>query len=33
MRIKDLPDSSRSRERFLKNGPEVLSDGFLRKVD
>ena len=29
MKIKDLPDSSRPRERFLKHGPEVLSDAEL----
>lgn len=29
MRIKDLPDSSQPRERFLKYGPEVLSDAEL----
>ena len=26
MKIKDLPDSSKPRERFIKYGPEVLSD-------
>ncbi len=29
MRIKDLPDSSRPRERFLAKGPEALSDAEL----
>jgi DNA repair protein RadC len=29
MRIKDLPDSSKPRERFLKYGPETLSDAEL----
>ena len=29
MRIKDLPDSSKPRERFLKHGPEALSDAEL----
>ncbi len=29
MKIKDLPDSSRPRERFLKQGPEALSDAEL----
>ncbi|MEX2017606.1 MAG: DNA repair protein RadC [Candidatus Pacearchaeota archaeon] len=29
MKIKDLPDSSKPRERFLKHGPEVLSDSEL----
>ena len=29
MRIKDLPDSSKPRERFLKHGPETLSDAEL----
>ncbi len=29
MKIKDLPDSSRPRERFLKHGPEALSDAEL----
>ncbi|MBU2616767.1 MAG: DNA repair protein RadC [Nanoarchaeota archaeon] len=29
MKIKDLPDSSKPRERFLKYGPEVLSDSEL----
>ena len=29
MKIKDLPDSSKPRERFLKHGPEVLSDAEL----
>jgi DNA repair protein RadC len=29
MKIKDLPDSSRPRERFLKLGPEALSDAEL----
>jgi len=29
MKIKDLPDSSKPRERFLKFGPEVLSDAEL----
>jgi len=29
MKIKDLPDSSKPRERFLKYGPEVLSDAEL----
>ncbi len=29
MKIKDLPDSSKPRERFLKQGPEALSDAEL----
>ena len=29
MKIKDLPDSSKPRERFLKHGPEALSDAEL----
>ena len=29
MKIKDLPDSSKPRERFLKFGPEALSDAEL----
>ncbi len=29
MRIKDMPDNNRPRERFLKYGPEVLSDAEL----
>ena len=29
MKIKDLPDSSRPRERFLKHGPEALSEAEL----
>src|SRR3989344_253839 len=29
MKIKDLPDSSKPRERFIKHGPEVLSDAEL----
>ena len=29
MKIKDLPDSSKPRERFLKHGPESLSDAEL----
>ena len=29
MKIKDLPESSQPRERFLKHGPEVLSDAEL----
>jgi DNA repair protein RadC len=29
MKIKDLPDSSKPRERFLKHGKEVLSDAEL----
>ena len=29
MKIKDLPNSSKPRERFLKYGPEVLSDAEL----
>ncbi len=29
MKIKDLPDDSRPRERFLKYGPEALSDAEL----
>ena len=29
MRIKDLPDSSKPRERFLKHGKEALSDAEL----
>ena len=32
MKIKDLPDSSKPRERFLKHGPEVLSDAELFAV-
>jgi len=26
MKIKDLPEQNRPRERFLKHGPEALSD-------
>ena len=29
MKIKDIPKEGRPRERFLKHGPEVLSDGEL----
>ncbi len=29
MRIKDMPDNNRPRERFLQHGPEVLSDAEL----
>ncbi len=29
MRIKDMPDNNRPRERFLKHGPEALSDAEL----
>ena len=29
MKIKDLPESSQPRKRFLKHGPEVLSDAEL----
>jgi len=29
MKIKDLPEQNRPRERFLKHGPEVLSDSEL----
>jgi len=29
MKIKDLPESSQPRERFLKHGPEALSDAEL----
>ncbi len=29
MKIKDLPDSSKPRERFLRHGPEALSDAEL----
>jgi DNA repair protein RadC len=29
MKIKDLPEQNRPRERFLKHGPEVLSDAEL----
>jgi len=29
MKIKDLPNSSRPRERFLEKGPEALSDAEL----
>ncbi|MCK4647432.1 DNA repair protein RadC [Candidatus Pacearchaeota archaeon] len=29
MRIKDMPDNNRPRERFLKHGPETLSDAEL----
>lgn len=29
MKIRDLPDSSKPRERFLKHGPEALSDAEL----
>jgi len=29
MKIKDLPDSSKPRERFLRQGPEALSDAEL----
>jgi DNA repair protein RadC len=29
MRIKDMPDNNRPRERFLKYGPETLSDAEL----
>ena len=26
MKIKDLPEQNRPRERFIKHGPETLSD-------
>mgnify|MGYP000291847990 CR=1 FL=1 len=29
MKIKDLPEQNRPRERFLKHGPEALSDSEL----
>ncbi len=29
MKIKDLPEQNRPRERFLKYGPEILSDAEL----
>src|SRR3990167_461982 len=29
MKIKEMPEDSRPRERFLKHGPEVLSDAEL----
>ena len=29
MKIKDLPEQNRPRERFLKHGPETLSDAEL----
>ena len=29
MRIKDLPEQNRPRERFLEKGPEALSDAEL----
>ncbi len=29
MRIKDMPKNNRPRERFLKHGPEALSDAEL----
>ena len=29
MKIKDLPEQNRPRERFLKHGPEALSDAEL----
>jgi DNA repair protein RadC len=32
MRIKDLPSQNRPRERFLKLGPEVLSDSELMAI-
>ena len=32
MKIKDMPDSSRPRERFLKVGPEGLSDAELLAI-
>ncbi|MFH1365091.1 MAG: DNA repair protein RadC [archaeon] len=32
MRIKDLPEQNRPRERFLKHGPEVLSDAELLAI-
>jgi len=32
MRIKDLPDSSKPRERFLKHGKEALSDAELMAI-
>ena len=32
MRIKDLPDSSKPRERFLKHGPEALSEAELMAI-
>ena len=27
MKIKEMPEQNRPRERFLKHGPEALSDG------
>lgn len=32
MRIKDMPDSSKPRERFLKHGKETLSDAELMAI-
>ena len=32
MKIKDLPEQNRPRERFLKQGPEALSDAELFAV-
>ncbi len=32
MKIKDLPESSRPRERFLSQGPESLSDAELQAI-
>lgn len=32
MKIKDLPDSSRPRERFLVQGAEALSDAELMAI-
>ena len=29
MKIKEMPEQNRPRERFLKHGPEVLSDAEL----
>ncbi len=32
MKISDLPNSSKPRERFLKQGPEALSDAELMAI-
>jgi len=32
MKIKDMPETSRPRERFLENGPEALSDAELMAI-
>lgn len=32
MKIKDLPEQNRPRERFLKYGPEALSDAELMAI-